>query len=113
MSVISGVLPIAFVSAVLCEPPLATTLVCVSTLKVQSFSALSVMVRLSAATVLTVPLAVIVLSAARRGAATRASDDQSGCETKHTDASLRVERTHGNPSRPAELLQGTPAWSHQ
>ena len=54
-------------------PPLATTLVLVSTLKVQSFPALSVMVRLSAATVLTVPLVVIVLSAAWSGAATRPS----------------------------------------
>ena len=51
----------------LVRPPVATTLVLASTAKVQSLPALSVTVRLSAATVLTVPLAVFVESAAKAG----------------------------------------------
>ena len=88
-SVISGVLPIAFVSAVLWDPPLATTLVLVSTAKVQSFPALSVTVRLSAATDFTVPLAVFVESAAKAG-------DTSTSPRTSSDANMRVMRT---PSR--------------
>src|SRR6516225_6789506 len=98
----------AFVSAVLWEPPLATTLVCESTLNVQSFLALSVIVRLSAATVLTVPLAVIVVSAARRGAATRATTARAAAK-RNIRILPRVSELIGNPSRSDRLLQEMPA----
>src|SRR4051794_38018373 len=103
MSVISGVLPIAFVSAVLCEPPLATTFVWLSILKVQSFLALSVMVRLSAATVLTVPFAVIVVSAAFAGAANRATTARAAAK-RNIRILPGVSELSGNPSRSDRLL---------